>query len=191
MRVVAFALAAFIVSPGLAWADCTSDVSAIMEMQKTTSYRVEMTSEGAGAVTKTTADVVPPDRFHVKAQGMEMIMADGKAWMKMGGAWQQMPGEMAATMSQMINSGMDQGIAGLKNVSCLGSQDYEGESFETYSFETSGELSGISSKARVTMYVDDGNMPAWMVIDGEAMGMKSKTVQKITVDPSIEIKAPM
>jgi hypothetical protein len=185
--IIAAAMLAAAATPVLA--DCKSDLDAILKAQLATPYRVEMTSTANGATTKVNAEVIFPGSFRIKADSMEMVMVGKKTWMNMGGAWQAMPPEAAAMMAQMIESGVSKGIAGVKNVECLGSKDYEGSSFDAYSFSTSGEAMGISSTADVTLYATDG-MPAWLVVDGEAMGTKSTTVQKITFDPSITISPP-
>ncbi len=89
----------------------------------------------------------------------------------------------------MINSGISKGIDSVKDVECLGSKDYEGGSYDAYLFHTAGEMMGIASTATVTLYASNG-LPAWLVVDGEAMGKKSVTVQKVTFDPSITITPP-
>jgi hypothetical protein len=184
----AAALAAFSTS---AFADCKADVAAIFEAYKSGGpFRVEMAATANGQTTKATAEVIMPDRFRVSSREMEMIMVKKKAWMKIGGSWQAMPGQAAAMMGNMIETGIAQGINDVKNVKCLGRKDYEGETYDAYSFTSTGEMMGIASTADVTMYMGDGALPAWMVVDGEAMGTKSKTVQKITPDASITIKPP-
>lgn len=175
------------VTPSLA--DCKADLAAVLKAQTSTPYRVEMTSTANGQSKRMTAEVVFPGSFHIKADGMEMVMVKKKAWMKAGGTWQAMPAEAGAMMSSMIESGVSKGIDAVKNVQCLGSQDYEGQSYDAYRFASSGEAMGISSTAEVTLYAN-GDMPAWVVVDGEAMGTRSVTVQKITPDPSITIKPP-
>lgn len=189
MRIPMFAVVALSAAVSPALADCKADLSALLKAQTSTPYRVEMTSTANGQSNRMTAEVIFPDSFHIKADGMEMVMVNQKAWMNAGGTWQAMPAEAGASISSMIASGVSKGIEAVKDVKCLGSQDYEGQSYEAYSFATSGEAMGISSTANVTLYAE-GGMPAWLVVDGEAMGTKSVTVQKITPDPSISIKPP-
>lgn len=190
MRTVLATAAVTLIAASPAVADCASDLDAILKAQIATPYRVEMTTTANGTTTKAEGEVIFPGSFHMKAQGMEMLMVDKKAWMNMGGTWQEMPADAAKMMSSMIENGISKGIAGVKDVQCLGSEDYEGSSYEAYSFATSGEMMGIQSTANVKLYATDDGVPAWLVLDGEAMGIKSTTVQKITMDPSITISPP-
>lgn len=190
MRTFMFvAMAAIAAAATPALADCKSDLDAIFKAQLATPYRTEMTIKGPSQPMTVTAEVIYPDSFHMKAAQMETIMVKKKAWMKMGGTWQAMPAEAAAQFSAMINSGISKGVAAVKDVQCLGTQSYEGGSYDAYQFNTSGEMMGIQSTAKVTLYASDG-LPAWLVVDGEAMGKKSVTVQKVTFDPSIKITPP-
>lgn len=189
MRTFMFAAMAALAATTPALADCKSDLDAIFKAQLATPYRTEMTIKGPSQPMTVTAEVIYPDSFHMKAAQMETIMVKKKAWMKMGGTWQAMPAEAAAQFSEMINSGISKGVAAVKDVQCLGTQSYEGGSYDAYQFKTSGEMMGIQSTASVTLYASDG-LPAWLVVDGEAMGKKSVTVQKVTFDPSIKITPP-
>ena len=83
-----------------------------------------------------------------------------------------------------------QGMKNVKNLQCLGSQTYQGAQYNTFSFDSSGETMGIKSSSHIMMYTDGNNRPAWMEIDGKAMGKASKTIQHITFDPSITINPP-
>lgn len=172
-----------------ALADCKAELDAVFKAQLATPYRTEMSVQSNGQPMKVTAEVIYPDSFHIKSDAMETVMVKKKAWMKMGGKWQAMPAETAAMMAQMIETGVSKGVAGVRDVECLGNQPFEGTAYEAYRFKTSGEMMGVASTAAVTLYATDG-LPAWLVIDGEAMGQKSVTVQKVTFDPSITITPP-
>ncbi|MBL8791106.1 MAG: hypothetical protein JNM45_11435 [Rhizobiales bacterium] len=189
MRHILAVAACMLAAPAPALADCTSELDAIFKAQLSTPYRTEMTVQANGAPMKVTADVIYPGSFHIKSDAMETIMLDKKAWMRMGGEWQAMPAEAAAMMAEMIETGVSKGVAGVRDVQCLGSQSYEGGTYDAYAFSTSGEMMGVKSTASVTLYAADG-LPAWLVVSGEAMGTKSVTVQKVTFDPSITISPP-
>lgn len=173
-----------------AFADCKADLNAILKAQLATPHHVEMKTTAGGKTTTAAGEVIFPDSFHITAEGMEMLMVKKKAWMKMGGSWQAMPPETGAMMASMIENGITKGIDAMKNVECLGSEDYEGASYQAYTYTTSGETMGITTSANVKLYATDDGVPAWLVLEGEAMGTKSTTVQKITMDPSITISPP-
>jgi hypothetical protein len=176
---------------GLAHADCKADLAAVLDMHKTAGpYHASMTTTSAGRTTKAEADVILPDRFHVVSTDMEMIMVKKQAWMKMGGSWQAMPGEAASMMSGMIQSGMAKGISGASNITCLGAQSFQGSSYTGYAFDSTGSMMGIKATSHVTMYTADSGLPAWVVVDGKAMGKASKTVQKLIFKSSISIAPP-
>jgi hypothetical protein len=59
-----------------------------------------------------------------------------------------------------------------------------------YNYEAKANFMGMDSFAKVAMYVNSDGKPEWMVVDGEAMGTKSMTTQKITYDDSIVIADP-
>ncbi|MCA0432766.1 MAG: hypothetical protein LCH46_05830 [Proteobacteria bacterium] len=174
-----------------AFAACEDDLKATFEqMMAGSAYRSTITSSSDAPGTVMESEAILPDKFHIRADQMEMILIGKKGWMKMGGAWQQMPAEAAEQMSSMISDGVAQGMKGVSNVKCLGDQTYEGASYDTISYTSKGEFAGIASSSEVVLYRDGDGHPAWMVIDGEAMGVKSKTVQKITRDDTITINPP-
>jgi hypothetical protein len=175
-----------------AHADCTSEIQAMMQAHlKAGPYHVTMDTDMEGASQKMEADVILPNSFHMKAPQMEAVMLKQGTWMKMGGKWMAMPAAASNMMSQSIKTGMDTGMANLKNVQCLGSQQFEGKTYTGYAFDSSGEAMGIKASSHITAYETVDGLPAVMVIDGEAMGKKSKMVQHITYDPSITITPPM
>ena len=184
------ASAVLILNFGSAHADCLSELSAIMDAHKTAGpYHVSMTSHFGGKTMQNEADVILPSSFHMKSAMMEAIMLKSGTWMKIGGKWQTMPGQMTAIMQSNLANGMEQGLKNVKNLKCLGSQTYQNGQFTAYEFDSSGEAMGIKATSHITMYTTD-NKPVWMVIDGMAMGKKSNMVQKITFDPSITINPP-
>ncbi len=175
-----------------AHADCTGEIQAMMQAHlKAGPYHVTMDTDMGGMSQKMEADVILPNSFHMKSPQMEAVMLKQGTWMKMGGKWMAMPASASGMMSQSIKTGMDTGMANLKNVQCLGSQQFEGKNYTGYSFDSSAEAMGIKASSHITAYKSDDGLPAVMIIDGEAMGKKSKMVQHITYDPSITIAPPM
>jgi hypothetical protein len=171
-------------------ADCMADLKSVMDAHMTAgSYHVSMIMNMGAKTMKNEADVILPSSFHMKSDKMEAIMLKSGTWMKMGGKWISMP-QISGMVQGMVSQGMAQGMKNVKNLQCLGSQTYQDAQYNAFSFDSSGEVMGIKSSSHITMYVDDSNRPAWMEIDGKAMGKASKTIQHITFDPSITINPP-
>jgi hypothetical protein len=171
-------------------ADCMADFKSVMDAHMNAGpYHVSMTMNLGTKSMKNEADVIMPSSFHMKSDKMEAIMLKSGTWMKMGGKWMSMP-QMSGMVQGMVSQGMAQGMKNVKNLQCLGSQTYQGAQYNAFSFDSSGEAMGIKSSSHIMMYTDDINRPAWMEIDGKAMGKASKTIQHITFDPSITINPP-
>ncbi|MFO1034268.1 MAG: hypothetical protein U1E15_09415 [Hyphomicrobiales bacterium] len=186
------ALCLFLAMAGTATAACKDDLAAVIDKHKSSGpYHVSMTTSATGGkVTKAEADVILPDKFHIMSPEMEMLLVGPKAWMKMGGDWQPMPGEAAQMMSSMIAAGMADGLKKASNITCPGTLDYEGESYTAYAFDMKANVMGMDSKSHVTLYADGDGLPARVVVNGEAAGMKTKTVQKLTFKSGISISPP-
>ena len=173
-----------------AHADCMGDIQGIMQSQlKAGPYHVDMEMSSDMGTHKMSVDVILPTSFHMKNEKMEAIMLKEGMWMNMGGKWMQMPGANTAMMMQNMPTDFSKMMGQLANVQCLGAQPIDGKSLPAYSFDASGEAMGIKASSHVMLYADNGQ-PAVLVIDGEAMGHKSHTVQHITFDPNIKITAP-
>jgi hypothetical protein len=181
----------FLSGAGPAAADCVADIKSIMEMMTTAgAYHVKTRVTSGGFDTRMEGKVRLPDHFDMGTPQGRMILTPEGMWMQTGGAWQQMPATMRDSIKSMMTQGMNMSVSNMTSAQCLGNQNYEGGTYAAYSFNSSGTLMGIESKASVTLYADSGGKPAWMVVDGEAMGQKSLTVQQIIFDNSIVISPP-
>ena len=191
LRLASITLFAVLAATPLAKADCLTDIQAIMKAMETSGpYRVEMEIDSAGSKSRLTSDVIMPHSMHMKGEGMEMVMTPNGVWTSQGAALQRMPDGMKDQIQGMIKQGMNLGLSSIKEPECVGETEFEGESYSLFKYNSDAEFMGIKSKSSVQMYVDDGNRPVWMVVDGEAMGIKSLTKQKITYDSSITIADP-
>lgn len=173
-----------------AHADCMAEISSVMAGARTVGpYHQATTMISASRTMNIEGNVILPDQFDINMPQGRMIMTKNGAWMQKGGKWTKMPDTMRKMLGANVAQGAASSLKNIINTKCLGAQDFEGNSHTTYEFDTSGVAMGIKSKSHVTLYVDDGK-PVVMVIDGEAMGRKSHTVQKITYDASIKITEP-
>jgi hypothetical protein len=174
-----------------AFADCNAELAGIWQaFMKAGPYHVEMQMAGPGGQGRTIqGDVDLPDKFHMIMPQGEMVKIGDNIWMNMGGAWRQMPGAAGKMMQGQMMQGMAAGLKSHANVQCLGAQTYQGKAVSAYVFDSAGNFSGIKTKSHVQLFTDNG-LPAFLVVDGEAMGHKSHTEQTITYDPSITIAPP-
>ena len=183
--------AALCFSVTAARADCTTEIKAMMDAHiKAGPYHVTMETTMGAIGTKMQGEVILPSSFHMKSDKMEMVLLANGAWMKIGGKWMAMPAAMSTQVGASIKSNMDTSKMNLANVQCLGTQQVEGQSYTGYSFDSSAEVMGTKATSHITAYKNSNGLPAIMMIDGEAMGHKSKVVQHITHDPNIKISAP-
>ena len=174
-----------------AHADCLAEVQTIMQNHmKAGPYHVTMESDAGGAKRAMEIDAILPSSFHMKGPKMEFIMLKEGVWMNTGGKWMTMPAAMSGMVEQNIKIGIAAGMKAISNVQCEGAQPIEGQTLNKYEMDSSGQAMGLNVSTHVTMYASGKGLPQIMVVDGEAMGHKSHTVQHITYDPSITITAP-
>ncbi len=176
---------------GLAHADCTAEIKAMMDAHlKAGPYHTSIDMQLGTITRKTETEVILPNSFHMKSDQMESIILKDGAWMKTGGKWTAMPAGMSQMVSKNMGSFMDTSKMNLQNVQCLGAQQVEGQNYTGYTFDSSAEIQGVKATSHITIYKNGNGLPAVMLIDGEAMGRKSKTVQHITYDPNLKIEPP-
>ena len=172
-------------------ADCTAEIKAMMDAHlKAGAYHSQIDMDMGAIKRKTEVDVILPSSFHMKSEQMEAIVLANGAWMKAGGKWMAMPAGVSGQITSGIKNNMDTSKMNLSNVQCLGMQRMEGQSYTAYSFDSSAEVMGTKATSHITTYKNSNGLPAIMMIEGEAMGHKSKTMQHITYDPNITISPP-
>jgi hypothetical protein len=175
----------------VALADCKADIQSIMKSMETSpAYRVEITSTSSGSTTVMKGEVIMPHSMSIKSTEMSMVMTPNGVWMGKGKEMQKMPDGMRDQMQDIIKQGINFGTKAIEAEECVGATTYEGGSYVLYKYTAKGEVMGINSTSSVEMYANSDGLPEWMVIDGEAMGVKSLTKQRITYDDSITIPDP-
>lgn len=191
MKFLLFSATALCISAAAAQADCTAEIKAMMDAHIAAGpYHVAMDQAMGGITHKMEADVILPSSFHMKSEQMESVMLANGAWMKMHGKWMAMPPVMSTQVAGSIKSNMDTSKMNLANVQCLGQQQVEGQTYTGYSFDTSAEVLGTKATSHIMAYKNSNGLPAIMMVEGEAMGHKSKMVQHITYDANIKILPP-
>ena len=153
-------------------------------------YHTSMDMVAGGKTRKVETDVILPSSFHIKMPEMESIMLPQGTWMKMGGKWQAMPAAMSAMTGNMLQDAMAQGLKNASNFKCGSSADFDGQSYPLYEFDASATAMGVKATSHIKLFKGPNNLPAGIIVEGEAMGMHSLTTQHIKYDPAITIKPP-
>jgi hypothetical protein len=174
-----------------AHADCKAEIDAILQtMQTAPPYRVDIETSSNGSSTKMQGKVILPDSFQMNGAGMNMILTPNGFWMGKDGQLKKSPPEAAEQMRSMMKQGMNLGLQAIEAPECVGTTSFEGADFQLYKYIAKGDFMGIKSTSSVEMYVNAKGLSEWMVIDGEAMGIKSVTKQRISYDDSVTIADP-
>ncbi len=175
-----------------AHADCKSDIQAMLKsMEASSPYHVDMTMVSGGQTSKMSADVIMPHSMSMKGEDMNMVMTPNGVWMAQGGGpLKKMPDTMKESIQDMIKQGMNLGIKAVDKVECPGNAAFEGGSYNLYKYEAKANFMGIDTFSKVSMYINGDDKPEWMVVDGEAMGIKSMTTQKLVFSDAIAIADP-
>ena len=153
-------------------------------------YHTKMEMVSGGKTRNVESDVILPSSFHVKMPEMEAIMLKQGTWMKMGATWQAMPAAMSAMTGGMAQDAMAQGMKNAANFKCGTSAEFDGKSYPIYEFDSSAAVMGVKATSHIKLFKGANDLPVGIIVDGEAMGVKSLTTQHITYDPSIKISPP-
>lgn len=189
MRFLAVALlSASVASPVLA--DARADVmQAYEKAMAQDAYRVQMTSEHRGQSTKTTVDVQPPDRFHMRSPETEVIVLPGATWMNNAGQWMKLPMDMSSMIRGMTLTAMRDGANAMQDVQRIGSEAVNGCESTAYSYRAQGEAMGIKAEADVTMWVCDATGLPVRMISSDTKS-KTRTVLDYDYESAIDIRPP-
>ena len=191
LKLAFLAAALTVASTAAAHADCKSDLESIMQAHlKAGPYHTSMDMVSGGKTRKIETDVILPSSFHMKMPEMETIMLKQGTWMKMGGTWKAMPAAMSAMTGNMVQDAMAHGLKNASNFKCGSSAEFDGQSYPLYEFDSSGEAMGIKATSHIRLFKGSNNLPVGMIVEGEAMGVKSMTTQHIKYDPAITINPP-
>ena len=154
-------------------------------------YHISSTSTtDSGTTTVMTGEVALPDHMHIKmSTGTEILVVGDKSYQKVNGSWQPFPVDIGNLLNGLLGDSASDPGKSVSNVQYLGQDNLDGVSTQVYSFTSSADLGGETITSQVKMWVANG-LPVRQEIDGEYSGIKSKTVQVITYDPSIKIEAP-
>jgi hypothetical protein len=148
------------------------------------------TTSDSGTTTVITGEVALPDHMHIKtSHGTEMLVVGDKSYQMVNGSWQPFSIDISSILNGILGGAAGDPSKTVSNVQYLGQDNLNGAATQVYSFTSTADLGGETVTSQVKMWVANG-LPVRQEINGEFAGIKSKTVQNITYDPSIKIEAP-
>ncbi|MCL2872763.1 MAG: hypothetical protein FWF41_07300 [Betaproteobacteria bacterium] len=177
----------------LALAAPLDDVSAAMKKMENARYRAEMTiTDEKGSVIKSVVEHDGPDRSHMKMDTHEMIMLPDARWMRAGnGKWMKSPSDPnRPNMKNSEASMRDKMLRNAKEVRDEGMTTFNGQAVRAYHADFDMDMGGLHVISHGRFYLNAAGQLVGSESDGEALGKKSHTVQKITYDNSIRVQAP-
>lgn len=152
-------------------------------------YRNESTIKAdTGEITQV-GEFTPPDRLRAITQAAgfdtEVIVIGEQAWSRPSdGEWTSLPASVAMSVKQMQSIAEETMTA----AEALSTETLDGRKVRVYRYQSTSE--GVSSTT--TLYVDAAaGLPVQQEVVGEAGGVASTTLQKITYPDAILIEAPI
>jgi hypothetical protein len=196
---VAVALAALLVTPGLARADCAADFAAVMQAYREAGPRrveteLSFTSNKlAESSTRTSiARIVLPDALELHIEDSngrgrsDAILVGGKGFTKVNGVWTALPDDAVSELHLLF---LADGFMGEepRNVQCLGSRKLGHKAMTVYGFE----IPGLPKPMVVTFYVDPATKRPMHATGLSAIQSGGEDMKvSYTYDPKISVQAP-
>lgn len=151
--------------------------------------------ETSDSKTQLVSEMVPPDRLHITMDSdgkrlSETIIISDTMWTRAGdgAAWNKSPGG-AAMLSMMGEKEIDATTNSITDVKLIGPELLNGVATWVYTFTSDRADLGVTSQVKMWIGALNG-LVLQQQVEGEAGGVKSKTTQTVTYDPSIKIEAP-
>ena len=173
-------------------------IAALQAQLKAGPFRTHTTITSEDGITNLTGELIPPDTMHLTMKGadfeMENVSIGDKSWIKQNGQWKvsQVSGGVAAqaifaeATTEKLNSSISDATA-------VGTEAVNGEPARVYTYTSTadvGEAGKVISAVKLWVSAKSG-LPVKVEIAGEAMGVKSTSVQTIEYDPTISVVPPM
>lgn len=178
--------------PALAAGDASSalfDAYAKMINSRCVAETVSTDAKGRESRSQVEFDTI--NRIRVTADQASFIVLPEGTWMRTGaGEWTRPPIDMSAMFKRLVPSTLEEIRAGTRNIRDEGMQTVDGQNLRAVSYDVDTQVMGISVSSHNTVFIDASGRIVRSVSDGEAMGHKTHSVQKIRYDDSIRISAP-
>jgi hypothetical protein len=172
-----------------AFADCAADLQSVLAKHIAAGpYRVESAFTLDSKPMRTTAEVVLPDRFHLRLLFGEAIFIGNAMWLAKGdGQWAQSPAVPAEQRMQVYEDLSEQ-LRNARDVACLGPVAFGTKSYLGYRFTSQRDVNGKPVIWVSTLYVDPATgLAARQEVNADT---RQPILMTFTFDPSIKIEAP-
>lgn len=197
------AMAFTVVSPVLAGGNCSPEVAAAFEKQRTgPGYRVVSRQQGPTGEIVNTADFIAPDRMHntVEVPGqpapLETIAIGRWAWANQGGGWQELQPQFAQAVTSDVAAALGRPAPISDAFTCVGKVARDGREYVAYA--TPAQLSdpskpkgpGNPELVRTVLIDPSTGLPAYNIVD-EPLGTPVPLVAIAYSHPKdLKIEAP-
>jgi hypothetical protein len=174
-------------------AHATSIEPVAQEFQKlmhARSHSETTVTDEKGQVTRSRTDFDTYDRIHATTDHAEFVVLPEGTWMKTGGGWTKPPVDMSSMVRHFLPVS-DEVVRSARNVSDDGMTTWQGQPAHAYTYDIDTMIMGIHATGHSKTYLDATGQIIGSEIDSVAMKKKTHTVQMITYDDSIRVKAPM
>lgn len=153
------------------------------------SYNAVITSEAKRRTTVIHMLVQLPDRFHMKTEGMEVIILPEGTWMNASGQWMRSPVNMSQMIAGYTGEAMEKGIGSIGKVEYVGEEDVQGCTSKNYRYSQSGEFMGMKSQGESLLSICQSNGKPVRIVSKEAGKSDSVTIT-YDWDTPVNIRAP-
>jgi hypothetical protein len=171
-------------------------IAALQAQLKAGPYRTKTTVTSENGTTTLTGELIPPDKLHstLKTDKIEMesVFISDKGWIKQNGQWKVSPVSGAAALEQAFAAQLAERLSSsISDAAAVGDDTVNGEPARVYTYISTTDV-GAKVVSAVKLWVNaNSGLPVKAAIAGEAMGVKSTSVQTIEYDNSITIVPPM
>ena len=175
-------------------------IAAMQNQMKAGPYRTTTNIVSDSGTIEMTGEIVPPDKIHTVMKMAdfenENIFIGEQGWTKKEGVWEVSPVSGSMILEQVGLLATEDSLSKtISNVQAVGTDEVNGERARVYTYTSTyifGEAGADQIISQVKLWVSEKRgLPVKQEIEGEAGGIKSKTVQIIEYDATITIKPPM
>lgn len=141
-----------------------------------------------------TLQYAAPDRYHIihqggMADGTEMVIIGKDTYMKAGGKWTRLPGNLGEKIPSLRDQFTEEGMKRLKNVKYEGSDTLNGKPADVYSYDSTTPVEESAFHSKIWVVRSTG-LPARITVDYQNGKLKEMTVDYDT-DTPVTIEAPI
>lgn len=148
-------------------------------------------TDDKGHPTQALAEYETLSRFHVKTDRFELVSTPEGTWVKADQAgWTRSPVEMAAMVKQFVPKSAAELQASSSHMKDEGATTWNGQPAHAYSYDTDLKVAGTEVKAHNKVLINPAGLLVRSESEGEAMGVKSHSVQDVRYDDSIKVMPP-